>query len=104
MEKQLYNALSDFPSYSDALAHIAKHHGARGRDIVEDPNSAPFIWHEFAHVDPTEGADTWDHEHVGSSADNPQELAAKVAEIVAMIESNPLELAKLINEALKEEQ
>jgi len=97
----LYEGSEELPNiytlgkYEDVVLHIIERHDEEGREILEDPNHAPAMWHEVRHV---EGSKL-DHSHKNT---NPIELAIRMDNLTKIIH-NPLfdELMKL--DSTKEE-
>ena len=72
----------DLEKYEDVVLHIIERHGEEGRQILEDPDHAPAMWHEVRHVE----GPKLDHSHKNT---NPIELAIRMDNLTKMI-NNPL--------------
>jgi len=79
---EMFNNIYDFPSWEEAMDHVRLEHGEAGRMIVLDPDSAPIMWHEFAHSDPVL-ASTFNHHHTGHDL---EALANQVLQFVKDME------------------
>lgn len=82
MEK--LDSIYDFESYQDVIQHLLERHGEIGAEIVNNPNEAPVMWHECAHVGLVELPEgtVWDHEHIGTTKEI---VEARIERTVGML-------------------
>ena len=91
----------DMDSYEDAIQHILEFHGEKGREVVNNPNEAPTMWHECAHVGFIEDIPAdydWGHTHKDTT---PESVEARMEQNLKLF--NDPNFLKLLMEQLSDE-
>jgi uncharacterized protein HemY len=49
-DKEVFVGIFEMLEYSDVLRHIVEYHGPEGKEMIQNQEELPTIWHELDHL------------------------------------------------------